>query len=85
MAATLGLVMATQIGILNRCSCYTKGGKIGLALPQTPMVKATLEHRIDVHYPLIAVTGIVAQLLIFTSIIMAWYYGGALAARLLEE
>ena len=75
MAATLGLIIATQVGIFNKCSCYTRDGKTGLALPQNPMVKTNLEHRLELHYPAIVVTGIVAQLFVVPGIIAVRYYG----------
>lgn len=74
MVATLGLVVATQIGIFNKCSCYTLGGKTGLTLPQIPIVKSALEHRLELQYPAITVTGVVAQLVVFPGIIVARYY-----------
>lgn len=74
IGATLGLVIATQIGIFNKCSCYTQGGKAGLALPQNPIVKTDLEYRLDWYYPAVTVTGIVAQLVVFPGIIVARYY-----------
>jgi len=74
MASTLGLVIATQIGIFNKCSCYTRDGKAGLALPQIPMVETSLEDRLNFVYPAISMTGIAAQLLVFPGLIMVWYY-----------
>ena len=74
MAATLGLIIATQIGVFNKCSCYTNYGQTGLALPETPGVKAILEDRLKLHYPVLTVMGIVAQLLVFPGIIVWRYY-----------
>jgi hypothetical protein len=32
-SATMVIVIVTQVGWYNKVSCYTKGGKEGLALP----------------------------------------------------
>jgi hypothetical protein len=74
MVTTLGLVAATQIGIFNKCSCYTNDGWTGLALPEIPGVKTILEGRLKLHYPVLTVMAIVAQLLVFPGIILWRYY-----------
>jgi hypothetical protein len=74
MVATLGLISAVQIGIYNKCSCYTGNGGTGLALPQTWIVKTTLEYRLDTLYPALAAIGVGVQLVIFPGIVVTNYY-----------
>ena len=68
--ATMGGIVVTQIGIFNRCDCYTNWGKTGLALPQMPDVASVLIDRLSMDYPLItflciAIEIIVVPLLIY--------------------
>ena len=51
IALTFSLVIATQVGILNKCECFTNWGKTGLALPEMPSAAADLGHRIRTVYP----------------------------------
>jgi hypothetical protein len=73
MAATLGVVIATQIGIFNKCSCYANSDT-GLALPQMPVVQTILQNRLKQEYPVLTVMGIVAQLVVFPGIVLWRYY-----------
>lgn len=73
MAATLGIVIATQIGIFNKCSCYTSASS-GLALPQMPAVQTILQDRLKSEYPILTAMGIVAQLIVFPGILTWRYY-----------
>ena len=50
-AATMGGIVVTQIGVFNRCACYTNWGRTGLALPERPDVAATLFKRLNTIYP----------------------------------
>ena len=63
LATMLGIV-ATQIGVFNRCSCYTLWGKTGLALPEMPEVQNLLIHRMQKVYPAVTFTCIGLQLII---------------------
>ncbi len=63
-AATMGGVIATQIGIFNKCSCYTLWGKTGLALPEMPDIAESLFYRLNKTYPAITFTCIGIQLVI---------------------
>jgi hypothetical protein len=63
-------IIITQVGIFNRCSCWTKFGQVGLSLPQDPPTLTTLEHRIKREYPLIAFGSIILQLGVFGCV---WY------------
>jgi hypothetical protein len=74
MAATLGIVIATQIGIFNKCSCYTRGGQTGLALPQGWIVKMSLENGLNMLSPALTGTGVGLQLVFFPGIIIYRYY-----------
>ena len=62
--ATMGGVITTQLGVFNRCSCYTQWGRTGLALPEMPDVAEVLFHRLNTTYPTIAFIGIGIQLVI---------------------
>jgi hypothetical protein len=45
-AATFTLMMVVQFGILNRCSCATAWGRLGVILPQIPEYTKVLNDRI---------------------------------------
>ena len=71
--ATLGGVIAVQVGVLNRCSCYTMWGYDGLALPEMPIVYEKLRHRLSTWYPGLAFTCIGMELLIVPALIYRRY------------
>ena len=71
--ATLLGVIVVQIGVLNRCSCYTNWGLQGLALPQMHEVDQALQKRINLHYPLITTAGLGFQLVIVSGYIWKKY------------
>ena len=62
--ATMGGVITTQLGIFNRCSCYTLWGKTGLALPEMPDVAETLFRRLNTVYPAITFTSLGLELIL---------------------
>ncbi|KAL8829573.1 MAG: hypothetical protein Q9191_001950 [Dirinaria sp. TL-2023a] len=62
--ATMGGVIVTQVGVFNRCSCYTLWGKTGLALPERPDIAQTLFHRLNTVYPAVTFTSIGIMLVI---------------------
>lgn len=62
--ATMGGVITTQLGVFNRCSCYTQWGRTGLALPEMPDVAETLFHRLNTIYPAITFTSIGLELIL---------------------
>ena len=80
--ATMGGIIATQVGVFNRCNCYTLWGRVGLALPEIGWVAGTLVHRISTVYPAIAFVCIGFQLIVFPAIVL-WQYGHA--ARVLLQ
>ena len=73
--ATLGGVIAVQVGVLNRCSCYTMWGFYGLALPEMPVVYEKLRRRLSTWYPGLAFTCIGIELLIIPALIYRQYPG----------
>ncbi len=75
--ATMGGVITTQLGVFNRCSCYTQWGRTGLALPDMPDVAETLFHRLNTTYPAIAFTGIGIEL-VFIPLLVCILYMDAL-------
>ena len=72
-AATVTTIVVTQIGIFNRCSCFTNWGRNGLALPQMPDVAKVLRRRMSTVYPAAAFTSIVIELVIIPLILLFWY------------
>ena len=72
LSTMLGIV-ATQIGVFNRCACYTRWGRTGVALPEMPDVKKILIHRMQTVYPAVIFTCIGVQLIIVPSYICIRY------------
>ena len=70
---TMGAIIATQLGIFNRCACYTRWGSTGLALPEMPDVAAILSYRLGTAYPAITFSSIGLELLIVPVAIWLWY------------
>ena len=62
--ATMGGVVVTQVGVFNRCSCFTQWGRTGLALPEQPDIAETLFRRLNMDYPAITFTGIGIELVV---------------------
>ena len=71
--ATTGGVVTTQLGLFNRCECYTAWGKTGLALPEMPETAQTLFHRLTTVYPAIAFTSIGIHLVLVPLFISVRY------------
>ena len=71
--ATTGGVVTTQLGLFNRCECYTLWGKTGLALPEMPDTAQTLFHRLTTVYPAIAFTSIGIHLVLVPLFISVRY------------
>lgn len=71
-ATTVGVVVM-QIGIFNRCACYTQWGRVGLTLLERPDVAATLIHRLNTVYPAITFTSIGIELVIVPLFFSIWY------------
>ena len=82
--ATLGGVIAVQVGVLNRCSCYTMWGLDGVALPGMPIVYEKLRHRLSTWYPGLAFTCIGIELLIIPALIY-WQYPDAFRVYLQRD
>ena len=82
--ATLGGVIAVQVGVLNRCSCYTMWGLRGVALPGTPIVYEKLRHRLSTWYPALAFTCIGIELLVIPALIY-WQYPDAFRVYLQRD
>lgn len=69
-AVTMGIVIAMQFGLLNRCSCYTPWGVTGFALPEMASVAETLLQRLEGAYPTIVACGIAVHLLIVPGLVI---------------
>jgi hypothetical protein len=50
-SSALVVILVTQFGIFNRCDCFTLWGKVPLALPEIPEVKAVLMNKIAFEWP----------------------------------
>ena len=73
MGLTLSGIVATQVGVMNRCSCYTQLGTTGLALPEITSVANFLFRGIAVEYPLEAFACIAVQLVVVPAAITFAY------------
>ena len=62
--ATISGIIVTQVGVFNKCECYTMWGRTGLALPEMPDIAQTLSYRLNTVYPGIAFTSIGIELII---------------------
>ena len=82
--ATLGGVIAVQVGVLNRCSCYTMWGLDGVALPGIPMVYERLRRRLSTWYPALAFTCIGIELLVIP-VLIYWQYPDAFRVYLQRD
>ena len=71
--ATTGGIITVQVGVFNKCECYTLFGRTGLALPEMPDIAQTLFYRLNTVYPGIAFTSIGMESVIFPLFISAWY------------
>ncbi len=72
-SSTMGGIIATQIGVFNRCACYTRWGNTGLALPEMPDVASVLSYRLATAYPAITFLSIGLELIIVPLAIWWWY------------
>jgi hypothetical protein len=73
--SNIAIVLITQWGILNRCSCWSMWGMTGLHLPQLPGVKPELMYFIRHEAPWIVFTAVIFQLA-FCGVV-AWHYWDA--------
>lgn len=64
MLSTMLGIVGTQIGLFNRCACYTRWGRTGVALPEMPDVQNVLIHRMQTVYPAITFTCVGIQLIL---------------------
>lgn len=74
--SNIGIVIITQWGIMNRCSCWTMWGLTGLHLPQLPTVKPVLMNYIRRIAPWIVFMAILLQLLFCSAVV--WKYWDAM-------
>ncbi|KAE9362864.1 hypothetical protein N431DRAFT_358157 [Stipitochalara longipes BDJ] len=72
-ALTMGGIIVTQVGVFNRCACYTLWGRAGLALPENGSVSNTLSWRIDTSYPAIAFLCVGFQLVVVPCFLLRQY------------
>jgi hypothetical protein len=72
-AITMGGIILTQVGVFNRCACYTLWGRTGLALPENNSVTKTLFWRIDTSYPAIAFVCVGFQLIVVPCLLLRQY------------
>ena len=74
---TMGGIIITQVGILNRPVCWTQWGRQGLALPQAESVSRILHARLQGWYPGITV-GVIPVHSLVIPLWVWWRYCGAL-------
>ena len=73
-AWTMGMVIRTQIGVYNKCSCYSWTGHSGLDLPFMGEVKDLQVKNLTGLYLGLTIFGIVIQLLMVPGIITFRYH-----------
>ena len=71
---TVGWIIVVHVGYLHRCACYTRWGRVALALPEMPQVADKLSHRISTIYPGIVFASISLELIVIPSIIGFRYW-----------
>lgn len=71
--ATVGGIIVTQVGILNRCDSYSPWDRGPLALPCQPDTLAVIDYRLRTVYPAIVFTSIGLQMFVVPIIIAIWY------------
>ena len=74
VSLTLAGVIATQVGVLNRCDCYTNWATGGVALPVMPEVNELLQKRLSRYYPAISFSAIAIQLVFVPLYLCSKYY-----------
>ncbi|KAL8243712.1 hypothetical protein R6Q59_009970 [Mikania micrantha] len=84
VAITCGLVIWTQFGAFNRCSCYTRNGMVGVQLPFMPAVHDILQSRLSSAYPAVVIVGISVQLVVIPSLLL-WQYHAAVQVYLQRD
>ena len=62
--ATTGGIITIQVGVFNRCACYTRWGRIGVALPEMPDIAQMLYYRLTKVYFGTAFTSIGIELFV---------------------
>lgn len=74
---TMGCVVSTQFGILNRCSCSSLFGRTGVMLPQIPEVASVLRYRLGTLYPAVTFCCVAIEVVV-VPLFVWWWYGDAL-------
>ncbi|KAK0647026.1 hypothetical protein B0T16DRAFT_446866 [Cercophora newfieldiana] len=60
--AAISSILVTQLGIFNRCDCFTLWGKVPVMLPEIPQVKEILMRRIAGEWPAVTFLWIVLEI-----------------------
>ena len=68
-------IMVVQVGIFNRCGCFTLWGKAPLGLPQIPEARRVLMDRIAREWPAVTFSWIGLELVLCVGV--AWHYRDA--------
>ena len=74
---TMGVIIIIQVGLLNRSVCWTRWGRVGLAMPQAEAISRVLHARLHGLYPAITVIAIVVEFLLIPLLVW-WRYRDAL-------
>ncbi|KAK4187135.1 hypothetical protein QBC35DRAFT_385585 [Podospora australis] len=76
-AAAVVMILVVQVGIFNRCDCFSLWGRVPVAFPQIPEVAAVLMRRIEFEWPAVTFGWIMIELGLCGGI--WWYYRDAIA------
>ncbi|KAK0637457.1 hypothetical protein B0T17DRAFT_521710 [Bombardia bombarda] len=82
-AAVVAAIMYTQVGIFNRCDCFTLWGRAPLALPQIAGVREVLMERIAGEWPIVTFVWIGIELVMCVAI--WWWFGEAVGVYLQKD
>ncbi|KAK4650950.1 hypothetical protein QC762_701170 [Podospora pseudocomata] len=81
--AAVVMILVVQVGIFNRCDCFSLWGKVPVALPQIPEVAAVLMHRISFEWPAVTFGWIAIELGICA--VIWWTYRDAFSVYNQED
>ncbi|KAK4173740.1 hypothetical protein QBC36DRAFT_52521 [Triangularia setosa] len=81
--AAVVMILVVQVGIFNRCDCFSLWGKVPVALPQIPEVATVLMHRISFEWPAVTFGWIAIELGVCASI--WWKYRDAFSVYNQED
>ncbi|KAH0534014.1 hypothetical protein FGG08_007377 [Glutinoglossum americanum] len=81
--ASVSTFLVVRLGIFNRCSCWTRFGRAGLALPQDPTVAEAGADLTRYHFPIII--GVSIALQVIFCILVGVLFRDAIGAFMQED